>query len=177
MKKIAIITVACMLLSPLARAGTLTVPNTFTAGTPAVAADVNANFTAAKTAVDDNDARVTALEGTALRSPLGILGYAYVACQTGVCVTPPAAIYSYNPSGLVSVTRGGAGMYTVRFTGVAGAGALGGNAQVTAYNTLSVHCNMNRYTLQNGEFVVDVQCYTTNTGTLTDTDFSVLVIG
>ena len=43
-------------------ASTLTVPNTFSSGTPAVAAQVNANFTAVKGAVDDNDARIAALE-------------------------------------------------------------------------------------------------------------------
>jgi len=35
---------------------------TFTAGTPAVAADVNGNFNAVEVAVDDNDARIAALE-------------------------------------------------------------------------------------------------------------------
>jgi len=45
-----------------AYAAPLTIPNTFTANSPAVAADVNTNFTAAKAAVDDNDARITALE-------------------------------------------------------------------------------------------------------------------
>ena len=44
------------------QAGSLTVPSTFSAGTPAVAAEVNGNFTAVKTAVDDNDSRITALE-------------------------------------------------------------------------------------------------------------------
>lgn len=43
-------------------AGEVTIPNTFTAGAPAVAAEVNENFTAVKTAVDDNDSRVAALE-------------------------------------------------------------------------------------------------------------------
>jgi len=45
-------------------AGSYTIPNTFTSGTPAVAAEVNANFNAAKTAIDDNDSRVTTLENT-----------------------------------------------------------------------------------------------------------------
>lgn len=44
------------------QAGALTVPSTFDAGTPAVAAEVNGNFTAVKSAVDDNDSRITALE-------------------------------------------------------------------------------------------------------------------
>ena len=40
-------------------AGSLTVPNTFVSGTKAVAADVNANFNAVSTAVNDNDSRIT----------------------------------------------------------------------------------------------------------------------
>lgn len=40
-------------------AGTVTIPNTFTAGTTAVADEVNANFTAVKTAVDDNASNIT----------------------------------------------------------------------------------------------------------------------
>lgn len=44
----------------VAVAGSVTVPNTFVAGTKAVAADVNANFDAVETAVNDNDARITA---------------------------------------------------------------------------------------------------------------------
>jgi len=43
----------------MATAATVTIPNTFTSGTPAVAAQVNGNFTAVKTAVDDNDNRVS----------------------------------------------------------------------------------------------------------------------
>lgn len=40
-------------------AGSLTIPNTFTSGTTARASEVNANFSAIETAVDDNDARIT----------------------------------------------------------------------------------------------------------------------
>ena len=39
-------------------AGGVTIPNTFTAGTPAKAAEGNDNFNAVKTSVDDNDARI-----------------------------------------------------------------------------------------------------------------------
>jgi len=45
-----------------AGAATLNVPNSFTSGSPAVAADVNANFTAVKSAVNDNENRIAALE-------------------------------------------------------------------------------------------------------------------
>ena len=51
---------AILMLSPTVWADTMTIPNSFTSGTPAVAADVNANFSAAKNAVDANDGLITA---------------------------------------------------------------------------------------------------------------------
>lgn len=45
-----------------ASAGSVTIPNSFTSGTPAIAAEVNGNFTAVKSAVDDNDSRISAIE-------------------------------------------------------------------------------------------------------------------
>ena len=40
-------------------ASNVTIPNSFTSGTPAVAAEVNANFDAVATGVNDNDSRTT----------------------------------------------------------------------------------------------------------------------
>ena len=54
-------------MAPNVIAGPVTIPNTFTAGTPARAAEVNANFTAVATAVNDNDARVKTLETSAAK--------------------------------------------------------------------------------------------------------------
>lgn len=66
-------------ISVVAFAGTLTLPNTFVAGATARAADVNANFTAVKTAVDDNDRRITALETMpAFAAPTFLTGWANV---------------------------------------------------------------------------------------------------
>ena len=49
--------VAGMALCMNAWASDVSIPHTFTSGTPAVAAEVKANFSAVKTAVDDKDLR------------------------------------------------------------------------------------------------------------------------
>lgn len=51
-----------ILTMPTAFAGDVTGLTSFSAGTPARAADVNSNFTAVKTAVDNNHARIITLE-------------------------------------------------------------------------------------------------------------------
>ena len=48
--------------SAISWAASVDIPNTFTANTTAKASEVNANFGAVKTAVDDNDSRLVALE-------------------------------------------------------------------------------------------------------------------
>ncbi|MBU1168724.1 MAG: hypothetical protein KKD44_04080 [Proteobacteria bacterium] len=55
------IMVALFGLSPV-YAAEVVIPNSFSAGEPAVADEVNDNFDAIKTAVDDNDGRIEALE-------------------------------------------------------------------------------------------------------------------
>lgn len=54
--------VLALAMAGTTQAGTVTIPNMFTAGTPAKAADVNANFDAVKTATNDNDSRISKLE-------------------------------------------------------------------------------------------------------------------
>ena len=60
-----IVVVACTfaaLASDSADADPVTTPNMFTSGSPAVAAEVNANFLAFEAAVNDNDARIQSLQ-------------------------------------------------------------------------------------------------------------------
>lgn len=57
-----VLTLATALASGTVTAGPVTVPTTFSGGTPAVAAEVNGNFAAVTDAVNDNDARVAQLE-------------------------------------------------------------------------------------------------------------------
>ncbi len=50
----------------LVYASSVTTPNTFVGGTAVVAAEVNANFSAHAAAINDNDARLSTLESTAI---------------------------------------------------------------------------------------------------------------
>ena len=53
---------ALILTTSSAFATSVTIPNSFSSGTATNAAQMNANFTAVKAAVDDNDSRISALE-------------------------------------------------------------------------------------------------------------------
>jgi hypothetical protein len=97
--------VFCLAAKP-AFAQTLTIPNTFVAGTPAKAADVNANFTAVATAVN----------GLTKASAIDQTG-----CPSGICTT-----MTYNVTQTVnqiSITTTGAGVAFVFFTGNVECGA------------------------------------------------------
>lgn len=62
MFRLLLIATTVAVLQRPALAGGVTGPTTFTAGTPAKASEVNGNFSAVKTAIDDNDARLTTIE-------------------------------------------------------------------------------------------------------------------
>lgn len=79
-----------------ATAGQLTIPNTFTAGSPARASEVNANFNAVKVAVDNNNSRLDSIESfqnspmkmITNNSGLGIVAYDAWAWSDPLIVTP-----------------------------------------------------------------------------------------
>ncbi len=60
---IAAFAVAAALLPVLALASPVDLPNTFESGAPVLASEFNDNFEAAADAIDDNDTRISALEG------------------------------------------------------------------------------------------------------------------
>lgn len=66
-------------------ASNLTIPNTFVGGTPAVAAEVNANFTAVEVAVDDNNSAIAEkvdLSGATMTGALTAPDFIYDAAKT-----------------------------------------------------------------------------------------------
>ena len=69
-----VVSVAILATIQTSTASEVTGLTSFTANTPAVAAQVNGNFTAVKTAVDNNHARITTLEGNAANPNINISG-------------------------------------------------------------------------------------------------------
>jgi len=98
MKKITLTAGLILSVSTTAFAADVTIPNTFTAGSPAVAADVNANFSAVKTAVDDNNARVTTNSTNITNATNGISANTASAATNASGVASNAANISTNSS-------------------------------------------------------------------------------
>lgn len=137
MKKSFMMAVVLVLVASPAMAGQMSVPNTFTAGTPALAAQVNANFTAAKTAVDDNDARITTNAATAATNTANI--------------TTNAAAIATNASA-IAVIQGAALVRTITVSPVIVGGApdpiQSGTALLAAVAGITTASATNRYLIK-----------------------------
>lgn len=94
-------------------AGSVSTPNTFVSGTPALAAEVNANFTAHATEINDNDSRIAALESPSRRGSLR----AFVSVGGDGTVRPA----TYSNTGMVTVTKPimTTGEYLINFSDIA----------------------------------------------------------
>ncbi|MBL4774861.1 MAG: hypothetical protein JKY87_02225 [Mariprofundus sp.] len=126
MKKAQYIAVAAALLfSSSAWAAPYTIANTFVAGTQAIAAQVNANFTAAKTAIDDNDTRITANTASAATNATNItVNTASAASNTTDIASNATAITNLQNAALVrtinvSPVIGGGGVIDAVASGTA----------------------------------------------------------
>ena len=97
----------------IALASDVTIPNTFVANTPALAAEVNANFAAVEAAIDDNDARLDTLEAATGPTSQGqVRGYVFF---TGAAGTVGNSFMT--TGGTPTVTRNAAGSYTITWPG------------------------------------------------------------
>src|ERR1700676_3223964 len=81
--RVSLIGLALAAIALNASAGNVTVPNTFSAGTPAKAADVNANFSAVATAVNASAQDIATLQTTVKNIPAGPQGPAGIQGTTG----------------------------------------------------------------------------------------------
>lgn len=154
--------------------GALTIPNSFTAGTPIKASEMNENFAAIKEAVDKK--QEAPARGVYTTSFGGQTGYAAINCSTNCTV-----FSSYNSSGgNTSVTRHGTGHYTVSFAGLGTWCSLpaiclaDGVVQVTAYGDDSRYCKLMGWSTRNpsAEGTATVTCHAAN-GAASDSNFMI----
>jgi hypothetical protein len=118
-----IIASAVLALPVAAIASPVAVPNAFTAGEVISSAEMNANFTAVQTAVNDNDARVTALEGETQ----------LVQCNWSVVVANNATVTANCAAGSYAISGGCFSNAGLRSSGPTGAAAIqNGNAATAA---------------------------------------------
>jgi len=131
MKNSFIAIVTTLFFSTSAYAGALTIPNTFTTGTPALAAQVNANFSAAKTAVDDNNTRITANAASAATNATNITANAASAATNATNITANAA----------STATNAANITTNAASAVTNAANITANAASAATNAANITAN------------------------------------
>jgi hypothetical protein len=157
----------CLLSS--AASAQVTVPNTFTAGSVARASEVNANFTALATAINDLATRVSALETPTIAAATVPGTYKYLSLDVGATAgmlpggSGALQVTSAKGSGTYVLNAGGsATLSTNDFSTVANIIVSGGS--VTAGETLGEtgpQSNPATWSVSNGELVI-------TTGLVTD---------
>jgi len=95
-------------IAAIGYASSVTIPNTFISGTTISASQMNANFTAVKTAVDDNNSRITVLE-----QKKTTIKYS----QDNTCCSAVTAAVAHQS---VSINATSSGNVVVSFTGYCG---------------------------------------------------------
>jgi len=164
MKKITL-TAGLMLLSlnTTAFAADVTIPNTFSAGSPAVAADVNANFSAVKTAVDDNNARVTTNSTNITNATNGISANTASAATNASGIASNASNISTNSSTAVINAAGVAS--NASNIGTQGT-SIATNAANISSNTSSASTNAGNITSNTGNISTNTSNISSNSGSI-----------
>lgn len=145
-----VITAVVAMAASAAYAGDVTIPNTFSAGTPAKAADVNANFSAVATAVNATAIDVATLQSAVKAIPAGPQGPAGAQGPAGPAGSP-GATGTQGPAGPQGV-QGSAGVAGPKgSTGPQGTAGSAGGLMLKDANGLTVGQYMNAGA---GEFVL-----------------------
>jgi hypothetical protein len=102
-------------------------------------------------------------------------GYVWANEPASASYTPNPA-YSFNSSGgAITISRNGVGVYAVRFSGLGGGPASGGNVLVTSYGNGSETCKVANWGSSGVDFTANVRCFTA-AGTAADTTYAMRVI-
>ena len=97
-----LVAIATLIFASASVASTLSIPNSFSSGATTSAAEMNSNFSAVKAAVDDNDTRITALEGGSSAPVFQGFSSATVAGNAGIIGLQTACNASFSGSKICS---------------------------------------------------------------------------
>jgi len=140
-----------LLFSSTAWAAPYTIANSFIAGTPAIAGQVNANFTAAKTAIDDNDTRTTANTASAATNATNItantVSVASNAANVTTNTTNIAALQTANQTAIATIVNVPANTGTALGDGTALMNAVAGITGSSPTNQFTVKLDAGTYDL------------------------------
>ncbi len=163
MNKSAITTIGAAIIAlggTSAWAGSLTIPNTFSANTAAVAAEVNANFTAAKTAVDDNDSRITTNAASITTNSTSITSNATDISNNQSAITTNSGAITSNTASINTNT----GNISTNTTDIAtNAGNISTNSTNITTNTGDISTNTTDIATNTSDIATNVTNIATNT--------------
>jgi len=168
------------LLAPVASAGSVATPNTFTDGDVASASTINSNFSAHESEINDNDARidslltrVAALEATVVAQASAIVALESNTKAAVTGVVDSLGVAQFVSNGSVTVARIAVGRYEITIP----AGILGGIAVpvFTPVNS-AVGVSTTVSTFSGGVQTTTVT-FRTSAGTATDSLFHFVAIG
>ncbi|VAX01248.1 hypothetical protein MNBD_GAMMA21-1978 [hydrothermal vent metagenome] len=143
-------------LSTSAFAAPVNVPNNFSAGSPAVAAEVNANFAAVKTSVDDNDSRMTSMETTIanLQATITALQNSLAAVQNNsVLALDGNLLYTLDANGYPTAQFTGVNVQVINGVDQTTINGLGN--MIVGYNAPR---NVGNLVCSDGQFIDQVAC-------------------
>jgi len=148
----------------------VTIPNTFTPGTTISSEQMNANFTALKTAVDALESKVNAVGSNAiLPSRDGVSGYVLVG-EDGNKVGNSSSFSSVG--GAITSSRVALGSYRVTFAGLGKSGdALAGNTQISSLTGAVPQCLFTQDG-SSGDLIYEIVCVNATASANLDASFS-----
>ena len=154
------------LLVTNAIASEVTIPNSFNSGSPAVAAEVNGNFTAIKGSVDDNHGRITALEASiaslintvsTLQTDLDAANTTIAGLQTNISNIQANSVLDLDT--FLTYELDERGYPTAKFTGV-NVQVVNGVSQTTVNGVGNLIVGYNNLTTLSGYFICSDSSYT-----------------
>jgi histone H3/H4 len=160
-----------MALPLAATAGSVTIANTFSSGTPAVAVDVNQNFSDVAAAVNDNHGRITTNEGAIATNATAISGNASAITANGLAIGSNTAAIGTNATNIsaagTAISNNAAGVISNAARITTNEGNISSHSTTIAGNTSAIATHEVRITANEGDVAANSTAIAGNTSDIT----------